>query len=350
MKGMGRIMKILVPLGGATLLLLSCGGGGGGSGGATQAGWTPWPSNPVVSVGDGFGLAIWNDPSVVVAGSTYVMYLTSSAAGAPAQSVQPYLAISAEGVSWQIYTTPLLALGPPGSFDADGIETPSVVSFGNTWHMYYTAVETDLSGALYVGHAVSPDGIVWTKDPANPVLAPTGDPNDWNGAQVAEPGAAVFGSQIYLYFTAVGLRAGPGPTARMTIGLAVSNDGSVFGSGIQVLEQGTHHPASEDYVGYSTPSAMVMDGRLHLFYDVARMIPDWTQVEIRHASSDDGLNWTEDDLPIFVRESFTWTRREIRSPCAVQDGGLIRLWFAGDDYLDNGLLGIGYATAGDAIY
>jgi len=73
-------------------------------------------------------------------------------------------------------------------------------------------------------------------------------------------------------------------------------------------------------------------------------------LSIGHATSSDGITWTEDNAPIFIRGNFAWTKREIRSPTVINDGNLLKMWFAGDDVIVNTIWGRGYATANDGIY
>jgi hypothetical protein len=60
----------------------------------------------------------------------------------------------------------------------------TVLTVGKVFHMYYEAWGVRGNGydwsdftSLQIGHATSPDGIHWTKDPANPIL-PKGTGND----------------------------------------------------------------------------------------------------------------------------------------------------------------------------
>ena len=39
-----------------------------------------------------------------------------------------------------------------------------------TWHLWYTGYNPDHSPRKFLGHATSPDGLTWTRDPANPLL------------------------------------------------------------------------------------------------------------------------------------------------------------------------------------
>ncbi len=314
--------------------------------------WNAFFDNPVIAAGQAMSGALWNNPSVVEEGGQFVMYLTSNSVPEPGKDVLPYRATSSDSINWAIDTTPLLTLGLTGEFDETGIDAPSVVFFNGEYHMYYTGAGSEgLSGPLSVGHATSVDGLTWAKDPNGPVLVPTGVATDWNGLQVGEPGAVIFNNRVYLYFAAVGLRPGGGtPPVKRTIGLATSIDGYTFDSPQQVLEQGARYPALIGFSGYSAPAAVVLDRRLHLFYDAVSEGPDFVQVALEHAVSSNGLVWVEDDQSIFVRSDFSWTRREIRAPTVIGDNDRVRMWFAGDDFLDRGLWGIGYATADAAIY
>ena len=79
---------------------------------------------------------------------------------------------------WAVYkNNPVLTLGPPGTWDAGALGSMTLARVGNLYHMYYEAwgrmtksrVHADYI-SLQIGHATSPDGVHWTKDPANPVL------------------------------------------------------------------------------------------------------------------------------------------------------------------------------------
>ena len=108
----------------------------------------------------------------------------------------------------------------------------------------------------------------------------------------------------------------------------------------------TVYPRASNWVGYSTPNAVVIAGKVHVFVDVANDgSGNWTQVALHHASSADGLTgWTQDAAPIRRLTDFTWTAREIRSPAAFLDGTTLRLYFAGDDIGNTNAWGIGQMT------
>jgi predicted GH43/DUF377 family glycosyl hydrolase len=334
----------------SVVVLLGCNSGGSDRIDNPVPQWQAYSGNPIINYGQAIPGAFWNDPCVLLEDSKYVMYLTSNT-GAIGGEVLPFRASSSDGVAWEINTTPLLASGTdPADFDYGRIETPSVIFFNGEYHMYYSGIQTDETGPIAVGHAVSPDGITWTKATPNPVLSPTGNATDWNGVHVGEPGAVVFNGEVYLYFTAGALRGVAGePNSKHVIGLSISDDGYNFGPQMQVLEQGNLYPAADGYEGYSTPAALVYNDRVHLFYDVAQILQgtDWTQVALHHAVSENGIDgWVEDAQSIFVYTDFSWTQREIRAPHVIIKGTDAMMWFAGDDFLARQISGIGLATAG----
>ena len=82
---------------------------------------------------------------------------------------------------------PILRTGREGQWDAGALGTMSVLKVDGVFHMYYEAwgersgidwVEEEYY-SLQIGHATSPDGIHWAKDPANPVLR-SGTEGEWD--------------------------------------------------------------------------------------------------------------------------------------------------------------------------
>ena len=326
------------------------GGGGGGAAGQAspaqttgqsdaiaalprQAGWTI-SAAPVIKVGDLRDKGVWNDPSVLKTPTGYVMYLSSSSGKEIFKPpVLPYRAVSADGVSWRLEPkTPLLDVkGTPYK----SIETPSVVLHRGVYHMYYTGVFPDGQvPTMAIGHATSRDGVTWTKDSRPAVISATGKVSDWNGFLVAEPGAVVFNDKIYLYFTAMGGRAGGNPPQVQVIALAISEDGTTFDAPRAVFGQTDLYPASKGFVGYSTPAAAVYDGQVHVFCNVAHYNkaadPQWSQAALHHAVSADGVNnFRQDDIPILTRNHMGYPGGEVGGPSVLFEGDTLKMWFLG---------------------
>jgi predicted GH43/DUF377 family glycosyl hydrolase len=307
---------------------------------------------PELQLGSGFAGADWNDPHVLKVGAEYWMFASSNLGfpPAPASPVQIYRFTSTDAVNWTLNPmTPVLTVAN-GQWDQGGNETPAVVSFGGKYHMFWTGYPDGWpnlnSFNFRIGHATSMDGTTWTKD-ATFLLGPSGVSGDFNQYIVAEPGPVVFNNMLYLYFTAVGVDTGLSSSLQV-VGVMTSADGVNWSSPpvLAFKPDQTVYPRGSNWVGYSTPNAVVIDGKVHVFVDVANDgSGKWTQVALQHASSADGLTgWTQDTAPIRRLADFTWTAREIRSPAAFLDGTTLRLYFAGDDIGNTNAWGIGQMT------
>lgn len=299
-----------------------------------QAGWDV-KAQPVLQIGDLKNKGIWNDPCVLPDDrGGYVMYMTSSTKESFKPPVQPFRAVSPDGVNWRLDpSTPLL---DPAGTPYVSIETPSVVFYKGTYHMYYSGIfPQGQVPSMAIGHATSSDGITWKHDTKNKaVISATGTVSDWNGYLVAEPGAVVYNDKIYLYFTSLGARPGGNPPQLQVIGLATSNDGAKFDQPRPVIRQAEIYPPEKGYVGYSTPSATVRDGAMHVFYNVAHFSaprdPQWQQVALHHAVSADGeRDFRQDPEPILSRAHLDFPSGEVGGPFVIFEGDQAKMWFLG---------------------
>ena len=335
----------------SSLALAACGGGGGNS---NSGGTTPVVtiddsklvpgcfsasgSNPLLTTGSQFSNANWNDPSVIKVGNSYVMYAAADINFS--QDIKIYRLTSTDGDNWTLNPTSAVlskATGPT-DWDRKSVETPSVVFFNGQYHMFYTAYPVSLSivSDYKIGHATSDDGISWTRDTSY-LLAPTDPLNvvpdlSFDQYLIAEPGAVVFNGKLYVYFTASGADFDLQTTLE-TIGVISSSDGINWSSPLQVLKPDQTLYPRVTYRGYSTPSAVVINNRMHLFYDVAE--DPFVQTKIHHAVSDDGIsNFVQDNQEIFDRNMFSITTSEINGPSPLLDGTQLKLYFAGRVGLD----------------
>jgi hypothetical protein len=331
-------------------LAVSCGGGGGGSSDSPAptldaskiaSACFQGGTSPDLQIGSGFANADWNDPHVLKVGGQYWMYASSNLgfppAGPASSPVQIYRFTSPDAVAWTLNpTTPVLSV-TPATWDQGGNETPAVVFFAGQYHMFWTGYPdawppTDPMH-FRIGHAVSADGIAWTKD-AGPLLGPSGAA-DFMQYIAAEPGPVVFNNTLYLYFTAVGVDSTLVPPASLQVVGVMTFDGATWSAPqLAFKPDQAVYPRNQNWVGYSTPNAAVIDGKVHVFVDVANDHGNntWIQEALHHAYSADGrTGWTQDTAPIRRLTDFTWTQREIRSPDVLLDGTTLRLYFAGDN-------------------
>lgn len=116
-------------------------------------------------------------------------------------------ATSPDGIRWTRNPEPVLELGQPGSWDAMWTSHVEVIAdpragfhmfyFGSALGDYRNGVEIQ-RGAL--GHAYSPDGLHWERDPANPILRPrSGKIDAWS---LGGPTALAEDGKIRLWYFA----------------------------------------------------------------------------------------------------------------------------------------------------
>jgi predicted GH43/DUF377 family glycosyl hydrolase len=338
-------------------LAASCGKGGSGGGAAAPAvdasriapGCFQGGTSPELQIGSGFSGADWNDPHVLKVGAQYWMYASSNMGFAPAppSPVQIYRFTSSDGAGWTLDPAAPVLTVSAAQWDQGGNETPAVVFFGGKYHMFWTGYPDawpNLNAMNFkIGHATSSDGIAWTKD-ATFLLGPSGGSGDFDQFIVGEPGPVVFNNALYVYFTAVGVDSGLAASLQ-TVGVITSADGVAWSQpALAFKPDQTVYPRGSNWVGYSTPNAAVIAGKVHVFVDVANDHGNdtWTQEALHHAYSADGLTgWVQDPAPLRKLTDFAWTQREIRSGAALLDGTTLRLYFAGDDLGNTNAWGIG---------
>ncbi len=298
----------------------------------TVKGWTERVPLPVIQAGDFRSKGLWNDPCVLKDKNGYVMYLTSSVGEPFKPPVVPFRAVSKDGKHWTL--NPNKPLIDPTQTVFVSAETPNVVFFKGQYHMYFTGIyPPGKLPIMAIGHAVSKDGVNWKPDKM-PILKSVADITAWNGYLVGEPGAVVHKGKVYLYFTAVGARPGGDPPQLQTIGLATSDDGRSFTNARSVFGQAEMYSPKKGFVGYSTPTAFLYKGKVHLVYDLAHFHkgrdPEWQQIGLHHAVSANGeTGFVQDNKPLMTRNDYSWTSGEMLAPSVLMEGDKVNLWFSG---------------------
>ena len=122
-----------------------------------------------------------------------VMYDGSSYRGWADNNGRMYNVHSSDGTTWTLDPTNPIAidLGTSGQWDSASLSRMSVIKKADTeWHAWYGG-STGGGGNQGIGHATSSDGIIWTKNPANPLASlggygtygGLGEPETWNGGR-----------------------------------------------------------------------------------------------------------------------------------------------------------------------
>jgi hypothetical protein len=123
--------------------------------------------------------------TVLVEGGVYRLWYHAGGNELPHRNIG--YATSADGLVWTRHPMPVLTVGPSGAFDDDEVAEPRVMRVGREYWMYYTGAN-ESSRRKALGLATSPDGIVWTKRPENPLLESGRWGNHWGGAFFHEAG------------------------------------------------------------------------------------------------------------------------------------------------------------------
>ena len=126
------------------------------------------------------------------------------------------LAQSANGHQWQKHGSPVLDVGPRGSWDERGVADPYVIRAGSAYYMFYLG--QDRARRQRLGVATSDDGIVWRKLRSNPILE-LGEYGAFDENGLGEP--AVFAAHGYYWM----LYSGRDHSEIRRLGLARSRDG-----------------------------------------------------------------------------------------------------------------------------
>lgn len=176
----------------------------------------------------------------------------------------------------------VLGAGEPGSWDSAGVAHPAVLQDAGLFHLYYAGTDGSTWG---LGHATSFDGVVWTRDPLNPLsIALGGD---------EPPVVGVVKSVQGDYFRVEGSVSGA-MSEVPDAGSTVARPGETFLNTAcplaftivdrHLLGSGEDGDPWED--GSGAPAAIIEDdGSVTLYYETV----EDSQVLLGEARSEDGL-------------------------------------------------------------
>ena len=202
------------------------------------------------------------------------------------------------------------------------------------YHMWYTG--GDGIGNERIGHATSPDGINWTKDPNNPVLD-LGPPGSWDDSWVVGVSFVSFESDTFhmwydgwdgAYFR-VGYATATNPNGRNWTKYANN----------PILDVGS--PGSWDNPRAQCGSIVFFEDTFYMFYSGG----DYFTWQIGLATAPDRVNWTKDpNNPDFtVGQSGSWDDLYVSHPYVLSTASELKMWYMGGTGELEGK--IGYATA-----
>lgn len=146
--------------------------------------WTKYAANPILTTTEPWEGTLIEGQTLLKRGGVYHMWYGGLAIGTDVSYIG--YATSTDGVHWTKYAgNPVIYpdYGDPRPWDGYSVDTPDVYHDGTVYHMYYRGWRKR-SGTSWIGHATSPDGIRWTRDPANPVLLTASVGGVWDNYQI----------------------------------------------------------------------------------------------------------------------------------------------------------------------
>jgi predicted GH43/DUF377 family glycosyl hydrolase len=250
---------------------------------------------------------------------------------------------------WSPVSAPVFGPGSPIR-PQEKVEGACLVKWRGQWHLY-----TDAFANHHYSMAISPDLKTWTDHTGDLVLPPN---NPRHGTIFRAPRSAVgflkaasarpamyfgdttrlgrpfakdpcvirFGRRYLLYYSTAPRAkelAPPNAPRGWAIGIAESRDL------VNWKKVGELLPAQEcDKNGLCAPGAIVLDGKVHLFYQTYGNGP---RDAICHAVSEDGLRFARDASNPVFRPSGEWTAGRAIDAEVVEHGGRLLLYFATRD-------------------
>jgi len=294
--------------------------------------WAKHPDNPVLDVGPP---GSWNDtqvgtPSVIFENDTFKMWY----GGHDGNIVRIGYATSLDGAIWNKDTihSPVLPVGAPGEWDDEKVYCPSVVFVNGIYHMWYSGAPDLAADTILIGHATSSDGLVWTKDPDNPVLE-QGPAGSWDSYPWFFSFVIFENDTFHLWYSSFGNNQGQ-------IGYATATD--PYGKNwTKYSENPVLSPTygTWDWSQVIEPSVATYNGTLYMFYRGG-----YEQGDIGFATSTDKVTWYKNPDPCLVRgPAGSWDSYSLSFPNVIYDGNEYKLWYCGRSSSTGGLT-IGLAT------
>jgi predicted GH43/DUF377 family glycosyl hydrolase len=293
--------------------------------GVMDATWnlTKYASNPVLAVGAG---GAWDDFWAVIhsiwkEGSTYYGYYNGRQSGT---AMQIGLATSTDGITWtKNGGNPVLAFGAAGKWDDAVVGSPLVWKEDSTWYMLFNGARA--GGVAHIGLATSSDGIAWTRyDANNPVMA-AGSAGAWDDFLLS-PGTLMLKEEnvYYLYYEG----SASSDQATRQIGLATSSD-------LHTWTRSGNNPiitpvGSGNEYGVGEPCVKKFGPTYWMWYQMVGDDANYDRTRIGIASSaskDSG--WSKGTNPHLDNGPATWDDHWTETPLLVQVGTVWRLYYGG---------------------
>lgn len=210
------------------------------------------------------------------------------------------------------------------SCEQNGICAPGAIVLEGKVHLFYQTYGNGPKDAIC--HAVSEDGIHFSKNASNPVFSPTGE---WNNGRAIDAEVIVWQGRLLLYFAT---RDPRGEIQMQGVAAAELDSGFGRGSWTQLCSEPILKPElpwEQDCI--EAAAVCEHDGKLYMFYGGAY---NNAPQQIGCAVSEDGLRWSRVfDEPFMPNGApGSWNACESGHPFLfTDDDGRMYLFFQGNN-------------------
>ena len=288
----------------------------------SQTNWIKYPDNPVFENTAGqWDNTLTFNGTVMYYKNQYHMWYNAF------NSSQKYKvghAVSPDGLTWtKDANNPVFEGGTTGSWDQDYVLCGDIILLNDTLHMWYTGYKGSMDNSG-IGHATSVDGVSWTRDPANPYLTIQQE-GDWKYT-IFQCSEVVYANGIYhMWYT------GGDYPGTMQIGHATSPDAIAWtrDASNPVLKPGN---AGEWEPSVYGPGTVIYDGNMFQMWYEGGNIAE-LDLSVGYATSYDGSVWTKyTGNPVLKKGSKLWETKYAFNPMVIDSVGVkYKMWYLGSD-------------------
>lgn len=233
------------------------------------------------------------------------------------------LSVCIAQTEWTVDAGPLLDPGPSGSFDAGGSWPGGVVFDGAVFHMFYVGfpvVDGPFFTGWQIGHATSSDGLSWSKDAANPVVA-VGAPGEWDEVSLSKPAVLFDGEQFHMWYVG-------GNSSLAAAGYATSSDGSAWTKYGDNPVMRPDSPESWEGASVAPHTVIQRNGSYQMWYYGG---PPQRPFQIGYAESSDGISWSKNPGPVISTTTVGGWGIDPHEPAVLFDGVWYHMWYTASD-------------------
>lgn len=236
-----------------------------------------------------------------------------------------------DGQDWNyVYENAVFEASPaPGSWDSGGVWNHCVIKDGSEYKMFYSGYESATGSGDKIGLARSSDGLVWTREPSNPVI------NTKPGTQYEK---AVYSGTVLTSGTTYKMWfSGVAANDVVRTFYTTSTDCVTWDTPTVVLDVG---PDTYDAFVAFLPSVLFDSEKYHMWY----MGYGPNGYAFCYATSINGTNWAKHGVARRTGTTQSWEAHSFVSACVLLDAQTFRMWYAATSSVD-GKTRIGYGTS-----